>query len=190
MTKHRCDWPGNDPLMIDYHDNEWGTPVHDDRKWFEFLVLDTFQAGLSWRTILHKRENFRAAFDQFDYEKIALYDEDKVEALLRDTGIIRNRLKVQATIVNARCFIQLQQDEGSFDAFVWNLVDGKPVVNHWENAQEVPATSPLSDELSKILKKKGFKFVGSTTCYAFLQAAGVVNDHLVGCFRFEELNLL
>ncbi|HLW07729.1 MAG TPA: DNA-3-methyladenine glycosylase I [Marinilabiliaceae bacterium] len=186
MPKTRCPWVGDDSLMKEYHDNEWGNPVHEDEEWFEFLVLDTFQAGLSWKTILHKRENFRAAFDDFDYEKIAQYDDAKVESLLLDAGIIRNRLKVLATISNAQAFVKLQKVEGSFNSFIWDFVGGKPIVNGWTSVADVPATTTLSDQLSKTLKSRGFKFVGSTICYAFMQAAGLVNDHLVSCFRHPQ----
>jgi len=185
--KKRCDWPSNDPLMIKYHDNEWGVPVHDDFKWFEFILLDTFQAGLSWRTVLHKRENFRNAFDNFDYRKISLYGEEKVAGLLSDAGIIRNRLKINATINNARVFMEVQKDHGSFDSYIWQFTGGKPIVNQWENLSEIPAVSSESDKMSKALKKLGFKFVGSTTCYAFMQAGGMVNDHLVECFRYKDV---
>ena len=183
----RCDWPGNDPLMIAYHDKEWGVPVHDDRKWFEFIVLDTFQAGLSWRTILHKRENFRRAFNDFNYDKVALYGETKIQELLNDAGIIRNKLKILASISNAIAFKIVQNEFGSFNEYIWQFVDGKPIRNSWKTLNEIPATSPESDLMSKDLKKRGFKFVGSTTCYAFMQAGGMVNDHLVECFRYNEV---
>lgn len=182
-----CPWPNGDPLMVAYHDSEWGVPVHDDNKWFEFIVLDTFQAGLSWRTILHKREHFREAFDGFNFETIAGYDEQKVQELLHNAGIIRNKLKVRATITNAQAFIRLRRESGSFDAYIWQFVNGKPIVNHWSHINEIPATSPISDAISRDLKKRGFKFVGSTTCYAFMQAGGLVNDHLADCFRHREL---
>jgi DNA-3-methyladenine glycosylase I len=183
----RCDWPGNDSLMIDYHDKEWGVPVHDDKKWFEFIVLDTFQAGLSWRTILHKRENFRRAFNDFNYDKVARYGEAKIKELLSDAGIIRNKLKILASISNALAFKEVQKEFGSFDQYIWQFVDGKPIRNRWKTLKEIPATSPESDRMSKDLKKRGFKFVGSTTCYAFMQAGGMVNDHLVSCFRYCEV---
>lgn len=186
-NKTRCNWPGTDPLMIDYHDNEWGVPVHDDKKWFEFIVLDTFQAGLSWKTILHKCENFRKAFDDFNYEKLALYDETKIQSLLSDAGIIRNKLKIAASISNAKVFMAVQEEFGSFDKYIWQFVHGKPVKNKWKTMSEIPATSPESDIMSKDMKKRGFKFVGSTTCYAFMQAGGMVNDHLVSCFRYKEV---
>jgi len=185
--KNRCDWPGNDPLMTEYHDREWGVPVHDDRKWFEFIILDTFQAGLSWRTILYKRENFRKAFDDFDYGKIALYGNDKVRDLLADSGIIRNRLKMYAAINNAGRFIEIQEEFGSFDAYIWQFTGGATIVNQWKSLSDIPATSEESDRMSKALKKRGFNFAGSTTCYAFMQAGGMVNDHLVQCFRHREV---
>ncbi len=184
---YRCDWPGNDPLMIEYHDREWGVPVHDDPKWFEFIILDTFQAGLSWRTILHKRENCRKAFDDFDYRKIALYGDNKVSALLSDAGIIRNRLKINASINNAKRFIEIKEQFGSFDAWIWQFTGGSTIVNRWKSLSDIPATSEESDRMSEALKKRGFKFVGSTTCYAFMQAGGMVNDHLVHCFRYKEV---
>lgn len=186
MLKTRCPWAGDDSLMKEYHDNEWGIPVYEDQKWFEFLVLETFQAGLSWKTILHRRESFRAAFNQFDYIKISKYDDVKVESLLADAGIIRNRLKVLSTISNAQAFIKIQKEEGSFNAFIWHFVGEEPIVNCWSSATDVPATTPLSDQLSKTLKKRGFKFVGSTICYAFMQATGLVNDHLTDCFRYPK----
>lgn len=186
-SKLRCNWPGNDPLMIEYHDKEWGVSVHDDRKWFEFIVLDTFQAGLSWKTILHKRENFRRAFDDFDYKKIACYDNKKIISLLNDAGIIRNKLKIAASISNAKAFMAVQDEYGSFDRYIWQFVNGEPIKNKWKTLKDIPATSPESDQMSKALKKRGFKFVGSTTCYAFMQAGGMVNDHLVSCFRYREV---
>ena len=187
MNIETCPWPNGDPLMVAYHDNEWGVPVHDDNKWFEFIVLDTFQAGLSWRTILHKREFFRQAFDGFDFEVIAGYKEQKVQELLGNAGIIRNKLKIKATITNAQAFIRLRREEGSFNAYIWQFVNGEPVVNHWNDLKQIPATSSISDAMSRDLKKRGFKFVGSTTCYAFMQAGGLVNDHLVYCFRHRKL---
>jgi len=186
MDKNRCDW-AKKPLEIEYHDNEWGIPVHDDRKLFEFLVLDGFQAGLSWSTILAKRDNFSKAFDDFDYKKIVQYDEKKIESLLQDAGIIRNKLKIKAAISNARAFLKVQEEFGSFDRYIWSFTDGKTMVNHWRTMEEVPATSKESDAMSKDLKKRGFKFVGSTICYAFMQAAGMINDHLVTCFRYKEV---
>jgi DNA-3-methyladenine glycosylase I len=189
MIKKRCDWPGTDPLMIEYHDREWGVPVHEDHKWFEFILLDTFQAGLSWRTILNKRHNFRKAFDDFDFERIALYRKKKVEDLLSDSGIIRNRLKIAAAINNARVFIGVQKQYGSFDDYIWQFTEGMTIINRWNKMSDIPAVSKESDLMSKELKKLGFKFVGSTTCYAFMQAGGMINDHLVDCFRHTEVNL-
>ncbi len=184
---NRCPWPGDDPLMRAYHDSEWGTPLHDDQKLFEFLVLDAFQAGLSWSTILKKRENFRRAFDNFDYRKIAWYDDKKVAVLLADSGIIRNRLKIAATITNAKAFLAIQKEFGSFDKYIWQFVDFKPRQNCWTSLKHIPAKTAQSDSMSKDLKRRGFSFVGSTICYAFMQAAGLVNDHLVTCFRYEEV---
>ena len=181
----RCEWAGSDPLYMDYHDKEWGVPVYDDQKLFEFLVLETFQAGLSWITILRKRENFRIAFDNFDYHKIANYDEDKFKSLLHDAGIIRNRLKIKATITNAQAFIMIQKEFGSFSKYIWGFVDGTPVQNSFNSLSELPANTPLSDRISKDLKKRGFKFVGSTVIYAHMQATGMVNDHETGCFRYN-----
>jgi len=182
----RCPWPADKELAIAYHDQEWGVPVHDDYKHFEFLVLDAFQAGLSWNTILNKRENFRKALDGFDFEKIAKYDEKKVQQLMKDEGIIRNQLKIRATIANAQAFIQVRNEFGSFDRFIWSFTDGKTLVNQYKAIGEVPAKTTISDAMSKSLSKRGFKFVGSTICYAYMQAAGMVNDHLVSCFRHQE----
>jgi DNA-3-methyladenine glycosylase I len=179
----RCPWPSNDPLMIAYHDNEWGVPLHDDRKLFEFMVLDCFQAGLSWRTVLHKRENFRKAFDNFNFRKIAKYDQKKIDSLLQDSGIIRNNAKINGTIQNARCFLEIQKEFGSSDHYIWQFTNGQPVINKWQNLNELPTRSELSDQMSRELVKRGFKFVGSTICYAFIQAIGMVNDHLTTCFR-------
>ncbi len=187
MTKNRCSWCGNDPLYITYHDTEWGVPVYDDNKLFEFLILETFQAGLSWITILRKRENFRKAFDNFDYRKIANYGEKKYDALLQDAGIIRNKLKIKATISNAQNFIKIQQEFGSFSDYIWRFTGGKPIKNSHKNMSEVPATTELSDNISKDLKKRGFKFVGSTVIYAHMQATGMVNDHTADCFRYHEV---
>ena len=173
--------------MVAYHDNEWGVPLHDDRKLFECLVLDTFQAGLSWRTILNKRENFRAAFDGFDAERIARYRKPKIERLLQDAGIVRHRMKVEATVANAKAFLEVQQEYGSFDSYIWQFVDGTPKQNRWRSGKQLPATTPRSDRMSKDLKDRGFKFVGATTCYAFMQATGMVNDHLVTCFQYDQL---
>ena len=186
-NKTRCGWEGNTELMIRYHDTEWGVPVHDDRKLFEFLTLDAFQAGLSWAGILGKRENFRAAFDNFDPILIAKYDEQKVEQLLQDPGIIRNKSKITCTISNAQKFLGVQQEFGSFDRYIWQFTGGKTILNQWQELSQVPASSPESDAMSKDLKSRGFKFVGSIICYAFMQAAGMVNDHLVSCFRYQEL---
>ena len=181
-----CGWPGDDELMLAYHDTEWGVPVHDDRKLFEFLLLDNAQAGLSWRTILHKRENYRKAFDNFDPAKIAQYNQQKITSLLNNPGIVRNRLKVASAVTNAQCFLDIQNEYGSFDTYIWQFVDGKPIRNKWKTLKDIPATSPESDAMSKALKKRGFKFVGSTICYAFMQSAGLVNDHLTCCFRYSE----
>lgn len=183
MNANRCAWSGSDPLYIAYHDEEWGVPVHDDRKLFEMLCLEGAQAGLSWITILRKREHYRTAFDHFDAEKIADYDDEKVAELLQNPGIVRNRLKVRGFIQNARAFLQVQEDFGSFDAYIWRFVDGAPIVNHWRTLSEVPAQTPEAQAMSKDLKKRGFTFVGPTICYAFMQATGLVNDHLVDCFR-------
>jgi DNA-3-methyladenine glycosylase I len=183
----RCPWPSDNPLMIAYHDTEWGVPVHDDRKWFEFIVLDMFQAGLSWSTILNKRENFRKAFDNFEPEKIARYNQGKVAKLLNDAGIIRNRLKIAATITNAKAFLAVQKEFGSFDNYIWKFVDGKPRQNRWKTLRQIPAKTAQSDAMSKELKGRGFSFVGSTICYAFMQAAGMVNDHTVTCYRHGEI---
>jgi len=185
--KRRCTWCGNDPLYMAYHDEEWGVPVYDDETLFEFLILETFQAGLSWITILRKRENFRKAFDNFDYKKIANYSEDKFNSLLEDTGIIRNKLKIKSAINNAKAFMKVQEEFGSFSNYMWKFTDGKPIQNAFKKSKEVPATTELSDKLSKDLKKRGFKFIGSTTMYAHMQATGMVNDHTTDCFRYEQL---
>lgn len=184
----RCDWVNlNNPLYIQYHDQEWGVPVYNDNILFEFLVLESAQAGLSWETILNKRENYRRAFEGFDYAKIALYGEEQVNALLGDAGIVRHKLKIQATINNAKCFMQVQKEFGSFRQYIWGFVHGEPIANAWSSIADLPANTALSDTISKDLKKRGFKFMGSTTCYAYLQAIGVVNDHIVGCFRYQEV---
>ena len=183
----RCGWAGSDPLFVDYHDLEWGVPVHDDRILFEFLILEGAQAGLSWSTILKKRENYRAAFDHFDPPIVARYDESKVSELLANPGIVRNRLKIAAAIQNAQVFLAVQEEFGSFDQYIWGFVDGEPLQNAWRSMDELPANSPLSDKMSKDLKGRGFKFVGSTICYAYMQAVGMVNDHTVDCFRFQQL---
>jgi DNA-3-methyladenine glycosylase I len=185
--KPRCAWI-SDPLMQRYHDEEWGVPLHDDRKLFEFMVLDAFQAGLSWKTILNKRENFRKAFDDFDAEIIARYDEAKYESLLADAGIIRNRAKIRATISNAKAFLKIQEEFGSFDKYIWSFVNYKTIVNSWQTLSELPAKTGISDIMSKDLSKRGFKFVGSTICYSFMQAAGMAFDHVVGCYRYMEVN--
>ncbi|WGH75000.1 DNA-3-methyladenine glycosylase I [Tenacibaculum tangerinum] len=185
--KKRCFWVSDDPLYIEYHDTEWGVPVYDDDRLFEFLVLETFQAGLSWITVLKKRENFRKAFDNFDYKKIAKYTENKYEELLQDAGIIRNKLKIKATITNAQAFIKVQEEFGSFSTYIWSFTNGKPITNKFEKREEVPATTALSDAISKDLKKRGFKFVGSTVIYAHMQATGMVNDHTTDCFRYHEV---
>ena len=186
--KPRCSWCGSDPLYVAYHDTEWGMPVYDDQKLFEFLVLETFQAGLSWITVLRKRENFRRAFDNFDPVKIADYGSQKVASLLADEGIIRNRLKVSATISNAQAFLAIQQEHGSFSTFLWDFVGGKPIHNAYHQLSEVPAHTTQSSAMSKALKQKGFKFVGTTVIYAFMQATGMVNDHVLDCYRYAELN--
>ncbi|MFP5440026.1 MAG: DNA-3-methyladenine glycosylase I [Gammaproteobacteria bacterium] len=179
----RCPWCGTDPLYVAYHDREWGVPVHDDRTWFEFLVLEGAQAGLSWITILKKRENYRKAFDNFDVQKVARYTPARIEKLLQDPGIVRNRLKVESTVSNAKAFIAVQKEFGSFDAYMWQWTGGKPVINRPRSLKDVPASTELSDRISKDMKKRGFRFVGSTIIYAHLQATGVVNDHLVSCHR-------
>lgn len=179
----RCPWCGTDPLYVAYHDEEWGTPVHDERKHFEFLLLETQQAGLSWRTILGKREAYRRAFRGFDPEAVAAFGAAEIEAMLTDASLVRNRRKLEAAIGNARCFLEVAREFGSFDAYLWHFTDGKPVVNAWQSQAQLPVTTPLSDEVSADLKRRGFRFVGSTTIYAHLQAVGVVNDHLVDCFR-------
>ncbi len=183
----RCFWATKDEEEAHYHDTEWGVPVHDDKKHFEFLLLDTFQAGLSWKIVLHRRAGFRKAFDNFNYRKIALYKKDKVEQLLQNTDIIRNRLKIRATITNAQAFIGIRQNFGSFDKYIWQFTEGKTIVNSWEHYKEVPTTSAESDAMSIDLKNRGFKFVGSTICYAYMQAAGMINDHTTDCFRYKEI---
>ena len=184
----RCEWPGDDPLYIEYHDKEWGVPEHDDRKLFEMLILDGMQAGLSWLTILKKRENFRRAFDDFDAEKVAGYDETRIRELLNDAGIIRNRLKIRAAVENARAFLRVQDEFVSFDRYIWQFVQGEPIVNAWKSLAELPAFTPEAEAMSQDLKRRGFKFVGPTICYAFMQAAGLVNDHVVDCFRYREIS--
>lgn len=181
---NRCPWCGNDELYMKYHDEEWGVPVHDDRKHFEFLVLESAQAGLSWLTVLRKRENYRKAYDNFNANKVSEYDELKIEELMQNAGIIRNRRKIEASINNAKRFLEIQKEFGSFDKYIWSFVDNEVVKNHWNDIKEVPATSELSDKVSKDLKNRGFKFLGSTIIYAHLQATGLINDHLVGCFKY------
>jgi DNA-3-methyladenine glycosylase I len=185
--KTRCKWVSDDPLYISYHDTEWGVPLHDEQRLFEFLILETFQAGLSWITILRKRENFRAAFDNFDYRKVANYNESKIESLLSDSGIIRNKLKVRSAVSNAKAFIKVQEEFGSFDNYIWGFVDSTPIQNEFHKIDEVPAKTELAIKLSKDLKKRGFKFVGPTVVYAHMQATGMVNDHTTDCFRHKEV---
>ncbi|MEM7582250.1 MAG: DNA-3-methyladenine glycosylase I [Acidobacteriota bacterium] len=180
----RCAWVGDDPLYIAYHDEEWGVPVHDDRVLFEFLLLEGAQAGLSWITILRKRENYRQAFDGFDPQRVAAYDEAKIQELLENPGIVRNRLKVRSAVTNAQAFLDVQQEYGSFDEYIWRFIGGEPRLNAWKTIEEVPASTPESDAMSKALKRRGFKFVGTTICYAFMQAVGMVNDHTTDCFRY------
>jgi len=183
----RCDWLTEDETYISYHDTEWGVPMHDDGKLFEMLILEGAQAGLSWLTVLKRRESYRKAYDGFDPAKIARWDQEKIESLLKDPGIIRNRLKVEAARTNARAFLQIVKEFGSFDIFIWSFVGGKPIRNSWKNIREIPATTPASDTMSKALKTRGFKFVGPTICYAFMQAVGMANDHTVDCFRYRSL---
>ena len=184
----RCPWADlSKPDYVDYHDREWGVPVHDDRLWFEFLILEGAQAGLSWYTVLRKRENYRAALDDFDPKKIAGYDENRVKQLLENPGIIRNRLKVLSAVSNAQSFLEVQEEYGSFDVYIWRIVGGKPVINDIRGMSEIPATTPVSDTMSKELRQRGFKFVGSTICYAYMQATGMVNDHSMACFRRQEI---
>ena len=183
----RCAWSTSDPLYIDYHDHEWGVPVYNNRKLFEMLILEGAQAGLSWLTILKKRENYRKAFDNFDVKRIAWYDAKKVRELVKNKGIVRNRLKIEATITNAKAFLVVQKEFGSFDKYIWQFVGGKPIRNRRKSLKEIPPTSRESDAMSKDLKKRGFRFVGSTICYAFMQAVGMVNDHVASCFRYSDL---
>lgn len=188
MNKHEfddCGWPGNDELMRKYHDNEWGVALHDDRKLFEFILLDTFQAGLSWKIVLHKRENFRKAFDNFDALKIADYDEAKIQELIQDASIVRNQAKIRAAVGNAKAFLKIQAVYGSFDQYIWQFTQGKTLVNRWNSMSEIPASSKESDAMSRSLLQHGFKFVGTTICYAFMQAAGMINDHIVSCSCYE-----
>jgi DNA-3-methyladenine glycosylase I len=187
MNVKRCAWAGSDALYQSYHDTEWGVPVHDDRRLLEFLILEGAQAGLSWITILRKRENYRVAFDGFDAQRIARYESDKIESLMQDAGIVRNRLKIQSAVINARKFLEVQDEFGSFDRFIWQFVDGSTIQNRRRSMADIPASTPESDAMSKELKKRGFKFVGSTICYAHMQATGMVNDHTTDCFRHKEL---
>jgi DNA-3-methyladenine glycosylase I len=187
MDLKRCDWPKNDPLYVKYHDEEWGVPVTDDKTIFEYLILETFQAGLSWITVLRKRENFRKAFDNFKYDKIAQYGDEKVNELLGNAEIIRNKLKIKAAISNAVAFKEIQKEFGSFSKYIWAYVNFQPINNNWENLEQLPAKTELSDKISADLKKRGFKFVGSTVIYAHMQATGMVNDHVTGCFRHGEV---
>lgn len=187
MKKTRCSWCGDDPLYVAYHDEEWGVPVRDDRVLFEFLILEGAQAGLSWLMILKKREGYRSAFDGFDAERVANYDERKVAALLADPGIVRNRLKIGSAVSNARAFLAVQEEFGSFSKYIWDFVDGTPIQHSWRSLAEIPATTPLAETISKDLKKRGFRFVGPTIVYAHMQATGMVNDHVVGCFRYPEI---
>jgi len=185
--KPRCGWMGDDELMLRYHDKEWGVPVHDDQKWFEYLVLDAFQAGLSWKTVLNKREGFREVFFGFDPDKVSMMTDKEMEAARNNPAIIRNRLKIKSAVTNAKTFLELKKKHGSFDSYIWSFTNGKVIHNKWKTLSDMPASTPLSDEISKSLKQEGFSFVGTTICYAFLQAAGVVNDHLTDCFRYKEL---
>ena len=186
--KTRCAWSSTDPIYVEYHDTEWGVPLHDDRMLFEFLILEGAQAGLSWLTILKKRQNYRKAFQNFDAKKIARYDAQKFNRLMQDPGIIRNRLKIASTIENAKAFLKMQKEFGSFDRFIWQFTGGKTIRNSWKTLKEVPAKTKESDAMSKELKRRGFGFVGSTICYAFMQAVGMVNDHVVNCFRYKEVS--
>ncbi len=187
MTKKRCAWCKDDPLYIKYHDTEWGTPQRNEDKLFEFLILETFQAGLSWITILRKRKNFSTAFDHFDYKKIANYGEEKYNSLLQNSGIIRNKLKIKSSISNAQAYLKIQEEFGSFSTYIWGFVQNTPIQNNWKNQSEVPANTGLSDKISKDLKKRGFKFIGSTVIYAYMQATGMINDHDVACYRHKEV---
>lgn len=186
-TKNRCPWPGDNLLMIKYHDEEWGMPLHDDRKLFEFLILEGAQAGLSWQTILNKRENYRKAFHNFDPVKISKYTQKDVTRLLKNEGIVRNRLKTGATIINAQKFLEVKKEFGSFDKYIWQFVDARPIKNKFKTLNRIPATTQQAEDMSKDLKSRGFKFVGSTICYAFMQATGMVNDHIITCFRYKKV---
>ena len=183
-TPNTCPWPTNDPLMIEYHDNEWGFPLHDDQKLFEFMLLDAFQAGLSWKTILHRREGFRKAFAEFDPVKVAAFNEARIQELMQDTSIIRNQLKVRSAVSNAQAFLKVQEEFGTFDKYIWQFTEGKTIVSHLDGLSALPVSTKESDAMSKDLKKRGFRFVGTTTCYAFMQAAGMVNDHMVYCSKY------
>ena len=187
---NRCEWADTNSLDTKYHDEEWGVPVHDDRLLFELLILEGAQAGLSWTTILKKREGYREAFDNFDAEKISRYSETKIEQLLTNSGIVRHKLKINAAVVNAKCFLEVQKEYGSFDRYIWSFVNGKPINNKWKTISDLPTSSSEANEMSKSLKKKGFKFVGPTICYAYMQAVGMVNDHVVSCFRYAEVKSL
>lgn len=187
MSVTRCGWAGDDPLMVAYHDEEWGVPVHDDRLLYEFLVLEGAQAGLSWSIVLRKRQSYRAAFDGFDIEKVAGFDESRIEQLLQDPGIIRNQLKVRSAVTNAKAVLAVRKELGSFDSYIWSFVGGKPIQNHRQHLTDIPAVTPEAVAMSKDLKRRGFKFVGPTICYAFMQAVGMVNDHLTDCFRYREV---
>ncbi len=184
--KNRCAWANTPPIYARYHDMEWGLPLHDDLKLFEFLVLEGMQAGLSWLMVLNKRENFRRAFDGFDPRKVAEYDQAKIDGLLQDAGIIRNKAKVNAAVTNARAFLKIQEEFGSFDDYMWGFVDGKPIINHWKRLEDIPARTDIAEKMSRDLKNRGFKFVGPTVVYAHMQATGMVNDHIVDCFRWAE----
>lgn len=190
MNKTRCGWVSDDPIYVIYHDEEWGVPVYDDQRLFEFLILETFQAGLSWITVLRKRENFRAAFEHFDVKKVAAFDDEKIASLMQDPGIIRNGAKIRAAVSNAQAFIQVQKEFGSFSKYIWGFVNGKPQQNSLQSLKDIPAKTELAEAISKDLKKRGFKFVGPTVVYAHMQATGMVNDHVVDCFRHKEVQAL
>ncbi|MGD8980796.1 MAG: DNA-3-methyladenine glycosylase I [Desulfobacterales bacterium] len=185
--KQTCSWTKGDPLLTKYHDTEWGVPLHNDKKLFEFLTLEAFQAGLSWLTVLKKRENFRKAFDKFDFNKVANYDQRKIDSLLQDSGIIRNKLKIESAVTNAKAFIDVRKEFGTFNTYIWKFTGSKPIHNEFEALKDIPAKTKLSDLISKDLKKRGFKFVGSTIVYAHMQATGMVNDHIKSCFRYKEI---
>ncbi len=185
---NKCTWATKHKLEEEYHDTEWGVPIYDDRLLFEYLILEGAQAGLSWTTVLVKREHYRKVFDNFDAEKIIKYDQKKIDELLNDVGIIRNKLKINSVVTNAKLFLDIQKEFGSFSKFIWSFVDGKPIQNKWKSSEDIPTKTEVSDSMSKALKKKGFKFIGSTICYAFMQAVGMVNDHTIDCFRYNEVN--